>query len=180
MSISDLGAIGSMLSALAVMATLIYLSRQVKLGNMLARSQARQRMVEQANQELYQWMGDPNLRDCFTRTGPLSKEEQGKLHFFLLAAMRAREWEWLQYRDGVINEEVYKTYIGVIGLHLGTPRTRRWWNGVGRIGFDPAFVARVDAMIAGQPPVTYYEDIHSFDEAPKAVGRAGRQRASAA
>jgi hypothetical protein len=45
-TISDLGSIANLVAALSVIATLIYLSRQVKQGNVLARSQARQRMVE--------------------------------------------------------------------------------------------------------------------------------------
>ncbi len=163
MEIHDLGAIAEMLSAIGVLATLVYLSRQVRQGNMLARAQVRQHMVEQANLELYQWMGDANLRDCFARTTPLTAEEQGKIHFFLLAAMRQREWEWLQYRDGLITADVYKAYSEVVGLHLGVPRTRRWWSSVGRVGFDPAFVAEMDAMIAGRPPISYFADLLTFD-----------------
>ena len=169
MTISDLGSIANILSAIAVLATLVYLSRQVKHGNMLARAQARQRMVEQTNEELYQWMGDANLRECFARTTELTREEQGKVHYFLLAAMRQREWEWFQYRDGVIKEDVYQAYHEVIGLHLGIPLTRRWWSTVGRIGFNSDFVATVDALLAGRPPIAYFEDILTFASPPSAA-----------
>ncbi len=114
MTIGDLGTIANLVSAIAVLATLIYLSRQVKQGNMLALSQARQRMVEQANAELYVWMNDPGLQESFAKPTQLSREEQGKMHHFLLGAMRAREWEWFQFRDGVIKDEVYKAYHEVI------------------------------------------------------------------
>jgi hypothetical protein len=53
MTLSDVGTITNLLSAIAVLGTLIYLSRQVKQGNLLAKAQARQRMVEQTNEELY-------------------------------------------------------------------------------------------------------------------------------
>jgi len=166
MTISDLGSIANLLSAIAVLATLIYLARQVKQGNMLARSQARQRMVEQANAELYAWKDDPALRESFAKPTPLCREEQGKMHYFLLGAMRAREWEWFQFRDGVIEKEVYCAYHEVIALHLGVPRTRRWWGTVGRIGFNPEFVTEVDAFLADKPFLTYFEDILSFDTPP--------------
>lgn len=168
MSINDLGSIANMLSAVTVMVTLIFLSRQVRQGNMLARSSARQRMVEQTNEELYQWKNDANLRDCFVKA-ELSREEHGKLHYFLLAAMRQREWEWFQYRDRVIKKDVYHAYHEVIGLHLGIPPTRRWWATVGRIGFNPTFVAEVDALLAGRPPITYFEDLMTFDSPPKSA-----------
>lgn len=163
MTVGDLGIIANLLSAIAVLGTLIYLSRQVRQGNLLAKSHARQRMVEQTNEELYTLANDANLRECFLKGLDLSREEQGKLHFFLIAAMRQREWEWFQYRDGVIDERTAKAYFGIIALHLGIPRTRNWWRKIGRIGFDPDFVAEVDQLIADRPPTTYFEDLVSFD-----------------
>ena len=76
MTLADISSIANLLAALGVLITLIYLSRQVRQGNMLARYQARQRMVEQAHEELYQWKNDPALRDCFVKTEPLSALEQ--------------------------------------------------------------------------------------------------------
>ena len=155
--------VANVLSAIAVLGTLIYLSRQVQQGNLLARAQARQRMVEQTNEELYRLSSDANLRECFVKRTELSSEEQGKLHFFLIAAMRQREWEWFQYRDGVIPQSVATAYFGIIALHLGIARTRHWWSTIGRVGFNPEFVAEVDAFLAGRPPTTYFEDMMSFD-----------------
>ena len=163
MTLSDLGTIANVLSAIAVLGTLIYLSRQVKQGNLLAKAHARQRMVEQTNEELYALANDAVLRECFVKAAELSREEQGKLHFFLIAAMRQREWEWFQHRDGVIDETVAKAYFGIIALHLGIPRTRYWWRTIGRVGFNSDFVAEVDAFIADQPPTTYFEDTITFD-----------------
>jgi hypothetical protein len=163
MTLSDLGIIANLLSAIAVLGTLIYLSRQVRQGNLLAKSHARQRMVEQTNEELYALANDANLRECFLKSTELSREEQGKLHFFLIAAMRQREWEWFQHRDGVIEESIAKAYFGIIALHLGIPRTRYWWRTIGRIGFNPEFVAEVDAFLAGRPATTYFEEMTSFD-----------------
>jgi hypothetical protein len=166
MTLSDLGIIANLLSAIAVLGTLLYLSRQVKRGNLLAKAHARQRMVEQTNEELYALATDANLRECFVKTTELSREEQGKLHFFLIAAMRQREWEWFQHRDGVIEESVAKSYFGIIALHLGNPRTRHCWSTIGRIGFNSDFVAEVDRFIADRPPTAYFEDIMSFDSKP--------------
>jgi hypothetical protein len=85
------------------------------------------------------------------------------VHYFLLAAMRQREWEWFQYKDGVIKKDVYAAYHEVIGLHLGIPKTRRWWKTVGRIGFNSSFVTEVDALLASRPITNYFEEIRVFD-----------------
>jgi len=169
MTISDIGSIGNVFAAIAVFVTFVFLSRQVKQANMLAKSQVRQRMVEQAQQEIYQWMNNADLPEAFLPTTKLSAEAQAKLHFFLLAAMRQREWEWYQHKDGVIDKAVYQSYHEVIGLHLGVARTRKWWRTVGRIGFNQEFAAEVDALLANRPLADdYYESIRNFDvPAPK-------------
>jgi hypothetical protein len=170
MTINDLGSIANLISAVTVVVTLIYLAKQVRQGNVLARYQARQRMMEQTQAELYQWMQYPSLVDSLRSEAGLSDERYVQMHFFLLSAMRQREWEWLQVKDGVIKREVYETYLAVIGLHLGTPRTRRWWTSVGRVGFDPAFAAEVDAFLARQPTIEkYYENITAFERQPVAT-----------
>jgi type II secretory pathway pseudopilin PulG len=163
MTLNDISSIANLLAAIGVLITLIYLSRQVRQGNMLTKFQTRQRMIEQAQQELYHWGSAPSLRASFVKKEPLSAIEQEEVHYFLLAAMRQREWEWFQFKDGVIKKEVYETYHEVIALHLGVPRTRVWWQTVGRIGFNPAFVAEVDAFLAKRPTTNYFERIRDFD-----------------
>ena len=102
MTLNDISSVANLLAAIGVLITLIYLSRQVRQGNMLAKYQARQRMVEQAQEELYYWGNHPGLRDSFVKSEPLTEREQEEVHYFLLAAMRQREWEWFQFKDGVI------------------------------------------------------------------------------
>ena len=77
--------------------------------------------------------------------------------------MRQREWEWLQFKDGFIRNDVYTAYHEVIGLHLGIQRTRRWWQTVGRIGFAPDFVAEVDRFLEKCPTTDYFTRIGRFD-----------------
>jgi hypothetical protein len=166
MTLNDIGSLANLLAAVGMLITLIYLARQVRQGNMLAKFQARQHMVEQAQVELYHWSDNPSLRDAFVKKEPLTAREQEEVHYFLLAAMRQREWEWFQLKDGVIKKEVYEAYHEVIALHLGIPRTRAWWQTVGRIGFNAAFVADVDRFLAARPTTNYFDEIRRFDERP--------------
>jgi hypothetical protein len=179
MSLNDISSIANLLAAIGVLITLIYLSRQVRQGNILARYQARQRMIEQAQEELYYWATHPGLRASFRKLETLSPDEQEEMHYFLLAAMRQREWEWFQFSDGVIKKEVYEAYHEVIALHLGIARTRRWWQSVGRIGFNPQFVAEVDALLAKRPTTNYFELINAFDATNTDASTAPKRSASA-
>jgi hypothetical protein len=175
LSLADLSSIANLLAAVGVLITLIYLSRQLRQANMLARFQARQRMIEQAQEELYHWSNHPSLRDSFVKSEPLSAAEQEEMHYFLLAAMRQREWEWFQFKDGVIKKPVYETYHEVIALHLGVPRTRRWWQTVGRIGFNAQFIAAVDAFLAQRPTTNYFEEIRRYDTPAASTATVGAQ-----
>jgi hypothetical protein len=168
MTLNEISSIANLLAAIGVLITLIYLARQVRQGNLLAKFQVRQHMVQQAQAELYQWGRDPCLRNSFVTAEPLSANELEVMHYFLIAAMRQREWEWFQYKDGVIKKDVYKAYHGVIALHLGVDRTRRWWRTIGRIGFNADFVADVDSFLAATPITSYFEDIRKFDTPPAA------------
>ena len=171
MTLSDLASIGNIVAAIAVVMSLVYLSRQVGQANLIAKSNVRQRMVEQTHEELYQLVNDPELREAWRRSVTLSGETQSKLAFFLAAAMRQREWEWFQYKDGIIDQDTYCAYHQVITFHLGAPRTRNWWATVGRLGFDTDFVAEVDALLANSPLTDdYFDKIRSFDPANRDIG----------
>lgn len=164
MPLSDIASVGTIIAAIAVVISLIYLSRQVRHANLLARSHVRQRMVEQAHNELYVLMESPDLREAWLPDTKLSAEAQSKLAFFLAAAMRQREWEWYQFKDGLIDRNVYCAYHEVIAFHLGAARTRNWWLTVGRLGFNPEFVAEVDAMLETRPlNYEYFQKIRCFD-----------------
>jgi hypothetical protein len=165
MSIQDLGSIGELVAALAVLITLVYLSLQVRQGNLLAKSQARQRMVEHAQSELYTQMNDPSVTYAVIKEGALTEEEQAKLSLFLTAFMRQREWEWFQYQDGVIDKDVYRAYHDVIGIFLSSKRTRKWWNSLGRFAFNQSFVEDVDNLLDNTEPNSYLSDIRKWDDA---------------
>jgi len=164
MSIQDLGALGEFLSSVVVLVTLIYLAIQVRQGNMLAKSQARQRMVEHAQTELYTQINDLSITYAAVKEGPISEEEQAKLSLFLTEFMRQREWEWFQYNDGVIDQDVYQAYHEVIGIFLSPVRTRKWWTSIGRFAFNESFVKEVDGMLENLEPSTYLKDMRIWDD----------------
>jgi len=160
-----IGAIAELGGAIAVVATIVYLSLQVRQGNLLAKSQARQRMVEHAQSELFAQINDPSITYAVVKEGPLSEEEQAKLSLFLTAFMRQREWEWFQYQDGVLDREAYQAYHEVIGIFLSPQRTRKWWHSIGRFAFNQSFVVDVDNMLEETEPNSYLSDIRKWDDA---------------
>ena len=164
-----ISALAQIFGVIVVVITLIYLAAQVRQGNLFAKSQARQRMIEQAQSELYAQMADPSIPYANVKGGPLTEEEQAKLSLFLVSFMRQREWEWFQYQDGVIGEDVYRSYHEVITIHLGTRRGQKWWKALGRFAFNAEFVSEVDRLLASAGEAsTYLRDMRTWDDADDA------------
>ena len=160
-----IGAIGEIVGAVAVVATLGYLARQMRQANLHAKSQVRQRMIEQTQDELYVAVNDPSIHELFVRDQTLDPNDQVRLNAYLVSFMRQREWEWFQHVDGVIDKRAHESYYAVIPLLLGTERTRRWWERVGKSGFDKAFVREVDERLESSGYQSYMNDIRTWDDA---------------
>jgi hypothetical protein len=160
-----ISAIADILGTVVVGITLVYLGAQVRQGNILAKSQARQVMIEEQHTELWAAIGDPSVTMSNIQEGPLTEEEQVRLAYFFIAFLRQREWEWYQFQDGVISKDVYQTYHEVIPIHIGTPRGRKWWATLGKYAFNPQFVAEVDRVLANAPQVSYLHQMRTWDRA---------------
>ena len=160
-----ISAISQIVGVAVVVVTLVYLAAQVRQGNTLARLQARQRMIEQAESELYAQMADPSITYSNIKDGPLTGDEQARLSLFLISFLRQREWEWFLYKEGVIDAVAFSAYREVITIHLGTPRGRKWWKLLGYRAFDPDFAKQVDEILAESETNPYLQDIRTWDDA---------------
>ena len=106
MTIDKLVAIAELIAAIAVVISLLYVATQVRQSNRLARAQTRERMTNQAAEEVYKgFIEEPGILRSLYKTEPLSEEEWIRLSGWLLAAMRQREYEFFQMKDGNIEEE---------------------------------------------------------------------------
>ena len=158
-----IGAIGEIIGALAVVFSLLYLARQVHQANTLARGQTRQRMIEQAQHEVYTgFLENPDIFKSFYKPEPLTEDEWIRLTGWILGAMRQREYEWFQYRDGNIDEELWMAYRDVCLVHLGTERTRRWWETNGSKPFDKGFCEMIQQLLDEQGETEYFRDFSAL------------------
>ena len=162
MTIQDLGALGELVASVVVVITLAYLTIQVRQGNGLARAQTRQTMMEQTRAELYKLIDEPSILHCFTKEEALTPDEKAKFTSWLAAAMRQREYEWSQYRNGVIDRATWETYQRLIPEQLGTQRSLKWWQ-ISTQFFQPDFVQSVNELLARPLQTTFFEEIEALD-----------------
>lgn len=130
---------------------MVYLAIEVKQNTSALNAQTRQALLAGSQAELFQMLEHPEMQITFSKPGELAQEEYAKLNSFLIAIMRAREFAWLQYQNGIIDKDQWHTERGVIEFVLTFKRLRTWWEKLGRGFFSPQFVTFVDAVIEGKP-----------------------------
>jgi hypothetical protein len=145
-------------SLLAVLVTLVYLARQVHQENVLLRSEARQAQVSTDQTHIYQFIEHPDLARTFAGKLAVTEEEKTRMNFWIIASLRAREFEWIQYKAGALDEEDWLAYRNVIYFTLGTERARQYWNACKQF-FNPSFSEHVDGMLEDAPFNDYWESI---------------------
>ncbi len=176
MSIEELVALAELIAAIAVVISLLYLAAQVRQSNKLARAHTRERMINQASDEVYKgFVDDPSILRSLYKSDPLSEEEWIRLSGWLLAAMRQREYEYFQMKDGNIEKEVWEAYRRLITIHLGSKRTRKWWDSWGSVPFDSGFCSMVSELLDKQANPNYFENlqrvIEDADSGPERIPR---------
>jgi hypothetical protein len=140
-----LGDLADIVGAIAVVITLVYLAIQIKQNTNALHGQSRQSLVSVAQAELFAMMEHPDIAFSQFKEN-LTPEERMKLGAWLIALMRAREFAWLQYRSGVLDEIQWRTEARVIQIALAHRNCRGWWEAVGRHYFPTEFVNFVDEL----------------------------------
>ena len=157
MTLEEYAYLAQILGVIVVVITLVYLSIQVRQGASLLRSEARQAQVNNDQNNVYRFLEHPEIGRIYCSKETPSFEEKIRLNFWIVASMRAREHEWLQYRSGHLDQTTWDSYRNVIPFSLGTERARRLWQ-ISKPAFNPDFVEMVDKMMGEAVPFTQVWD----------------------
>ena len=165
MTLEQYAYLAEIIGVIVVVATLLYLSVQIRQGATLLRSEARQAQVSADVGILYKWMEYPDIQQSIYRPGKLEWDDKVRLYYWLIAFSRIREHLWLQYRDGVLDEAAWNSYKTVIPFIFSTDRTQHYWSTFSA-NFDPGFVEVVNKSIAeGHHSIWegYWNDFETMD-----------------
>jgi len=150
MSLSDLAALGSFVSGVAVLVSLVYLALQVRQAkhHMAAQiSQARTHFGAHQNET---WASDPELADLLLRgfrgETNLSDVEGFRYSMMLGSGFIMMEDEFRQYKAGLISEELHRGFLTRMARGMWWPGYRAIWR-LQRDGFEPDFQAQMDALM---------------------------------
>jgi hypothetical protein len=145
------GAVGEILGAASVVATLFYLARQVKQTTSVSQAAARQ-AISQMNVDSWGASLDPQvlaLAATKATTGEeLTPEELGNYVRWILMRMRFVENAHYQYKEGLLDSDEWNGYVNLINFLVGpiSPAHEAWSRAA--VAYSPRFVDEVNRILA--------------------------------
>lgn len=137
MSIQDWGALGEVVSAIAVVATLIYLAIQIKQNTAATRAQIHQSRSEQAQNFLLFGAGSREFAALVEKLNydpanlsKLDEVERQQITFWFVAGMQRMSNIYFQQQSGFLSEELYRNQHRII--HRSFPM----WEALGILSDD--------------------------------------------
>ena len=151
MNLPKIAHLSEIVSSIAIVVTLIYLTMEINQNTSALHAQSRQATLEASQEELFALMDQPEIVMSIIQSEPLTREQAVRLDLFLSAALKGREFSWFQYRDELIDGLAWKSEKASLYAILDSERTRLWWDRSGRHLYSAEFVVVVDQLLAAQP-----------------------------
>ena len=145
-----IAAVSSILSAIAVIATLGYVAIQIRQNTSALRSAATQGAHDQSASMYDLLSGDPKLADIFVRgleaLEQLDRIETARFYSYLLAVMvRFQNW-YFQTESQALDKEVITSTSRILRQISGTPGFKKFWEDR-RHMFTPAMTKYFEAEV---------------------------------
>ena len=153
---TEWSAIAEVISSVAILITLIYLSIQTKQNTEATLASTRQTMITTDIEVLHAGMENPSFFIKMQTNQELTPEEDRRLLTWLIMLVRIREYQWLQYKNGLLDKQSWEAYLSGLRGNLSYRLSRTWWNNVANNLFDHDFVDEVNKLLAGVPVIQNY------------------------
>jgi hypothetical protein len=158
MSLSDLASVGSFVSSIAVLVSLVLLyfqirqvAEQVKLAEKNQISIIEQGRSNRVTDVLIQIASEPTLADAvekgMTGAPDMTQTQFNQFRFFTYARFAVAEDSFLQHQNGQMSDAAFTSFARIFGGAFGSAGFRVHWKSVRR-GYDPGFVAFCDTLMA--------------------------------
>jgi hypothetical protein len=152
-----LGATGEWAGAIAVVASLLYLARQIKLSNQNAQAAARYSFLDAYGRGNAAIGETRDSASVFRRglTDELADEDE-YMQFMILIGQFLNTWSVMfdLHQEGQLPANQWALVRADILSAFGTPGGTKFWQQVGKLNVHPDFVAFVDELL-GSKETTY-------------------------
>jgi len=144
-----IGAIGEVAGAIGVIATLLYLAAQIR-QNTRAMSGATQDAITERKQYELRWSSDIGVawRKSVAEPENLTEEENWQMTEWMTASFIARQNEYFQFKQGLLDQEGWDASKKIIRMCLGSRWSLNWWKEWSPTGYTESFIALVEEVLA--------------------------------
>jgi hypothetical protein len=152
MTLPDLASIGSIMSGVAVLASLLYLNQQIRQNTKHSRALIQQGRSLGSSNYLVQQAMDPSLTEIAERGDrgdiTLDRVQSARYMYMTIAFFFLVEDLFYQHQDGLIDAERNAGTTEVLRLRFQSPGFRAAWMAM-RPQFGPAFTSFLDSLMEG-------------------------------
>jgi hypothetical protein len=149
-----IGAVGEVLGAIGVIASLFYLGIQIRRNSASVEASTSQAVSDATQARLLVAAQSPELADALAGIlrgdTDLSDSQLNQLGFFSRATFRGIQNSFFQHRSGMISDEAWQGYESLLRIHLRAGVVHDWWLVEG-ITYDKAFRDHVERIAAEDP-----------------------------
>jgi len=147
-----IGALGEVIGAAGVIASLLYLAVQVRASTRASAVEAKLRSTRLLSDYMDSLIHDPELNDLLRRgladLQSLSETESNRFAQLTLKAFWFFSAQHFQFRIGTLSESDWQETRSPLHLFLRSPGFRSWWVERGRASFGPEFREFIEAEMA--------------------------------
>ena len=152
MSWDAIGAIGEILGAVVVVATIFYLATRIKQSHSSNQMATAARISEAADAWLGQIVRDKELNDiyqCGMRDyKSLELSERSRFDLLIAQLLRAVEGAWTQAKHGALDKNQWHGYKMTTRYVVGSPGGRAAFSKLENTAFSPEFSTAVQEIIS--------------------------------
>ncbi|MBW2241519.1 MAG: hypothetical protein JRH01_05990 [Deltaproteobacteria bacterium] len=145
MKSSKVTAVAEIVSSIAILVTLAYLTIQTRQNTEALHANSRQATMAADIEFLTALMDNPEI-EANVRLPELSPTQESQIQPYVIAFMRIREFAWFQYKSGVLDETTWISYMAATSHVLAPERARRIWEQQSEF-MDREFVAYVNDFL---------------------------------
>ncbi len=157
-----IGAVGEILSALAVLVTLVYLATQIRQSTA---QQKREELVsiQHGQNAVIAQLQDPRVFGAYVRTADDRRptiEDRGTALSWVIQYLNHFQVVHELHRNGALNEEQYQLWAGFAVAIVAPKGVRRWWDEEdGRLAFHSEVRQLIDSRLqdSENPPIPVTE-----------------------
>jgi hypothetical protein len=147
MNLEKVSAIAEIVSSIAILITLGYLAIETNQNTGAINSSSHQQLLNSDLDLIRELRDEPEITQALL-VGEVPPEEAFRIAQFLMSFMRIREFAYLQYREGRMDEYTWNSYANVTKFMYSTDWAKEMFeNQVGGASYDPDFVEAMRELV---------------------------------